>query len=138
MLLCTEIAKLGSFQLQLSCTKYDSSQIVIKRCLELTLLDSSLLFNTLIQANNWSQNSVETHRRLTDLTPLKKCNCCHAMIPNENALVIFLASASYVRVKSNCDQPPPPGNPRAFDLTLPPYRLEFDSSVGNLMARPGI
>ena len=34
--------------------------------------------------------------------------------------------------------PPPPGNPRAFDLTLPPYRREFDGPVGNLTARPGI
>jgi hypothetical protein len=33
---------------------------------------------------------------------------------------------------------PPPGNPRAFDLTLPPYRREFDGPVGNLTARPGI
>jgi hypothetical protein len=44
---------------------------------------------------------------------------------------------SNVRVKSNRDQPRP-GNPRAFDLTLPPYRREFDGPVGNLTARPGI
>jgi hypothetical protein len=30
--------------------------------------------------------------------------------------------------------PPPPGNPREFDLTLPPYRREFDGPVGNLTA----
>jgi hypothetical protein len=37
-----------------------------------------------------------------------------------------------VRVKSNRDQHPPPGNPRAFDLTLPPNRREFDGPVGHL------
>jgi hypothetical protein len=28
---------------------------------------------------------------------------------------------------------PPPCNPRAFDLTLPPYRREFDGPVGQLI-----
>jgi hypothetical protein len=52
-------------------------------------------------------------------------------------LVVHKYLTGYVRVKSNRDQPPP-GNPRAFDLTLAPYRREFDGPVGNFTAQPGI
>ena len=60
------------------------------------------------------------------------------MIQNSGDKVTWLGSfEDYVRVKSNRDEHPP-GNPRAFDLTLLPYRREFDGPVGNLTARPGI
>jgi hypothetical protein len=54
------------------------------------------------------------------------------MIQNSGDKVTWLGSfEDYVRVKSNRDQHPP-GNPRAFDLTLPPYRREFDGLAGHL------
>jgi hypothetical protein len=79
--------------------------------------------------------SVSPRRLKTELSLWNTLNLCHFFIAFVHSWELARAEFPYgrnVRVKSNRDQPPPPGNPRAFDLTLPPYRREFDGPAGHL------
>jgi hypothetical protein len=92
------------------------------------------VYITCYNGGNWGKGLVREHPS------------CHIQI----YILVKLSNVSHSRSGFNTDVlavmyesnptaiSPPPGNPRAFDLTLPPYRREFDGPVGNLTARPGI
>jgi hypothetical protein len=73
-----------------------------------------------------------------EFIPTCESSMCVTVL-NINKYCLFLKQDVTIMYESNPTAiSPPPGNPRAFDLTLRPYRREFDGPVGHLTAPLGI